>query len=155
MIICAYLKKGVLSVCNEQIVCTVIQMNVTSPWLWASQGSLCSSSQDFYTWGTYWYSLYSCLIRGWSHQALITPTPSFRLGQGYMFNLEECSMFSTKVRWKAIPESLMLECSASKCKHSCDDLDAEGDGREVQEGGNIWIHTADSLPCTAKASATF
>ena len=37
---------------------------------------------------------------------------------------------------------------------SCDNLDAwdEGDGREVQEGGDTCIHIAYSLSCTAEAS---
>ena len=39
----------------------------------------------------------------------------------------------------------------------CDDLDGYdggGHGKEVQEGGNICIHTADSLCCTAEAKTT-
>ena len=43
----------------------------------------------------------------------------------------------------------------------CDDLDGQngglgggGDGREVQEGGDICIHIADSLCCTAEANKT-
>ena len=38
----------------------------------------------------------------------------------------------------------------------CDDLDGwdGGDGREVQEGGDIGIHIADSLHCTAEINTT-
>ena len=38
----------------------------------------------------------------------------------------------------------------------CDDLDGwDGEGeREVQEGGDICIHIADSLCCTAETNAT-
>ena len=39
----------------------------------------------------------------------------------------------------------------------CDDLDGwDGvvDGREVQEGGDIGIHIADSLHCTAETNTT-
>ena len=38
----------------------------------------------------------------------------------------------------------------------CDDLEGweEEGGREVQEGGNICIQTADSLPCTAETNTT-
>ena len=52
----------------------------------------------------------------------------------------------------------------SKIKHRepssvlCDDLDGwdggGGGGREVQEGGHIGIHTADSLHCTAETNTT-
>ena len=36
----------------------------------------------------------------------------------------------------------------------CDDLDRAGGngGREVQEGGDIGIHIADSLHCTAESN---
>ena len=34
----------------------------------------------------------------------------------------------------------------------CDDLDGWGGGREVQEGGDIGIHTTDSLRCTAETN---
>ena len=35
----------------------------------------------------------------------------------------------------------------------CDDLDGwDGGGREVQEGGDIRIHIADSLHCTAETN---
>ena len=39
----------------------------------------------------------------------------------------------------------------------CDDLDGwdgAGSGREVQERGDISIHIADSLHCTAKTNTT-
>ena len=39
----------------------------------------------------------------------------------------------------------------------CDDLDGwdgEGGRREVQEGGDIGIHIADSLHCTAETNTT-
>ena len=38
----------------------------------------------------------------------------------------------------------------------CDDLDGwdEGGGREVQEGGDIDIHIADSLHCAAETNTT-
>ena len=36
----------------------------------------------------------------------------------------------------------------------CDDLDGVRGGREVQEGGDIGIHIADSLHCTAEANTT-
>ena len=38
----------------------------------------------------------------------------------------------------------------------CDDLDVwgGGSGREVQEGGDICIHIADSLHCTAETNTT-
>ena len=39
----------------------------------------------------------------------------------------------------------------------CDDLggwDGGGGGREVQEGGDIGIHTADPLHCTAETNTT-
>ena len=37
----------------------------------------------------------------------------------------------------------------------CDDLDGwDGRGREVQEGGDICIHIADSLHCTAETNKT-
>ena len=37
----------------------------------------------------------------------------------------------------------------------CDDLDGwSGWGWEVQEGGDICIHIADSLPCTAETNTT-
>ena len=37
----------------------------------------------------------------------------------------------------------------------CDDLDVAGErGREVQEGGDIGIHSADSLHCTAETNTT-
>ena len=40
----------------------------------------------------------------------------------------------------------------------CDDLDGwdggGGGGREVQEGGDICIHIADSLRCTAETNIT-
>ena len=37
----------------------------------------------------------------------------------------------------------------------CDDLDGwDGGGREVQEGGYIGIHMADSLHCTADTNIT-
>ena len=38
----------------------------------------------------------------------------------------------------------------------CDNLDGwdGGDGREVQEGGDIGIHIADSLHCTAETNTT-
>ena len=38
----------------------------------------------------------------------------------------------------------------------CDDLGGwdGGSGREVQEGGDIGIHTADSLHCTAETNIT-
>ena len=37
----------------------------------------------------------------------------------------------------------------------CDDLDRQdGGGQEVQEGGDICIHIADSLHCTAETNAT-
>ena len=39
----------------------------------------------------------------------------------------------------------------------CDDLDGwdgGGGGREVQEGGDICIHIADSLHCTAETNTT-
>ena len=29
-----------------------------------------------------------------------------------------------------------------------------GSGREVQEGGGIWMHTANSLHCTAETNTT-
>ena len=39
-----------------------------------------------------------------------------------------------------------------------DDLDGQngggGDGREAQEGGDIYIHIADSLCCTAETNTT-
>ena len=39
----------------------------------------------------------------------------------------------------------------------CDDLDGQDGGwggREVKEGGNIGIHIADSLHCTAETNTT-
>ena len=40
----------------------------------------------------------------------------------------------------------------------CDDLDGwdgeVGGGREVQEGGDICIHIADSVRCTAETNTT-
>ena len=39
----------------------------------------------------------------------------------------------------------------------CDDLDGwdgGGGGREVHEGGDIFIHIADSLHCTAETNTT-
>ena len=37
----------------------------------------------------------------------------------------------------------------------CDDLDGgRKGGREVQEGGNIGIHIADSLHCTPESNIT-
>ena len=39
----------------------------------------------------------------------------------------------------------------------CDDLDGQdgvGGGREVQEEGDICIHIADSLHCTAETNTT-
>ena len=39
----------------------------------------------------------------------------------------------------------------------CDDLegwDGEGGGREVQMGGDMRIHVADSLHCTAETGTT-
>ena len=39
----------------------------------------------------------------------------------------------------------------------CDDLDGwdgVGGGREVQEGGDICIHIADSFHCTAESNIT-
>ena len=36
----------------------------------------------------------------------------------------------------------------------CDDLDGWDGGREVQEGGDICIHIADSLHCTAETNTT-
>ena len=35
-----------------------------------------------------------------------------------------------------------------------DGWDGAGDGREVQEEGDICIHIADSLRCTAEANTT-
>ena len=35
-----------------------------------------------------------------------------------------------------------------------DGWDGEGGGREVQEGGDICIHIADSLRCTAETDTT-
>ena len=37
----------------------------------------------------------------------------------------------------------------------CGDLDGwDGEGREVQEGGDICIHIADSLHCTSETNTT-
>ena len=37
----------------------------------------------------------------------------------------------------------------------CNDLDGwDGVGKEVQEGGDICIHIADSLRCTAESKTT-
>ena len=38
---------------------------------------------------------------------------------------------------------------------SCDDLEGwDGDGREAQQGGDTWIHMADSHYCTAETNTT-
>ena len=36
----------------------------------------------------------------------------------------------------------------------CDNLDGWDGGREAQEGGNICMHIADSLHCTAETNPT-
>ena len=56
--------------------------------------------------------------------------------------------------WKTAVGSLCVTRQLSP--GLCDDLDGTGwGGREAHEGGDICIHTADSLDCTAKTNTAF
>ena len=61
--------------------------------------------------------------------------------------------------WEIRNDTHTLPCIKQRASGKlvlCDDLDGwdGGAGREVQEGGDIGVHVADSLCCTAETNTT-